>query len=84
MDHNENERKQKDRLILGSCRRAEKALQQENDSDTNHCWGTWKAPPKTGNWISVEETRHSIVKISSNTEKSSGDLRRLAVTYVMF
>ena len=37
--HSENERKQKDRQILGSCQRAEKAMEYEGDSDTNNSWG---------------------------------------------
>ena len=37
----ENKRKQKDRQILGSCQRGEKAEKHEGDSDTNSSWYTW-------------------------------------------
>ena len=38
-----NKRKQKDRQILGYCERAEKAVEDESDSDINCSWCSWNS-----------------------------------------
>ena len=63
-------------------------MEHEGDSDTNCCWRTWYNPQRidkgTGrhgnNRTSGDHPNYSIIKIGQNTEKSPGDLRRLAVT----
>ena len=63
-------------------------MEHESDSDTNSNWYTWNNPQKLGegvvgigNWrTSRDYSKYIIVKICQNTEKSPGDLKRLAVT----
>ena len=70
-DHNMKIKKRKDEQILGSCQRAEKAVDHKGKSDTNSCWYAWNGPQSLGiktegiwnqkkNWGSPD---HSIVKI---------------------
>ena len=84
----ENKRKQKERQIPRSCLRAEKAIEQEGDSDTNCNSCVWNGPHKLGkgtdkvgnqskNW---DHPDYSIIEIRQNTEMSAADLKRLAVT----
>ena len=85
----ENQRKRKKRQVLRPCHRTKKAGEQKSNGDTDCKWRTWNNP-----WMFYEEVRrvgnrrtnrdqpnYSIVEIVQNTEKSPGDLRRLAVTY---
>ena len=62
---------------------------EHEDNDDSCCdWHTWNHPKKLGKGSGRVENQttsghhpdNSIVEISQNTEKSSGDLRRLAVT----
>ena len=83
------ERKQKrvKRQILGPCQRVEKAVEHESDSDTNWSWCTQNSSQRLGKEIretgnhrkNQDHTDNSTVKISKNTQKSPGHLRRLAV-----
>ena len=58
------------RQILDFCRRAENALKQECDSDTDSSSCTWNGPQRLGRWTGeIEDQRkkqdhldHSIVK----------------------
>ena len=68
----ENKRKQNDKQILRSCRKAKKAVEHEGDSDTYCCWCTWNSPQ----WLEKEtqgigdqrknqnSSDHNIVKIN--------------------
>ena len=63
-------------------------MEHEGDSDTNNNWCPGNNPQKIGKGsgrlrnqrTSRNYPDNSITKISHNTEKSPGDLRRLAVT----
>ena len=63
-------------------------MEHEGDSDTNHNWCTRcgdqriaKETRRYGNKrTSRENPNYSIIKINQNSEKSLGDLRKLAVT----
>ena len=65
-----------------------KTVEHESDGGTNCNRGSWYSHQRihtgTGglgnNRPSGEQSNYSIVEISQNTEKSPGDLRRLAVT----
>ena len=58
------------------------------DGDTNCGWCTWNNPQRIGKGTgrlgnkrtSGDHPNYIIHKIGQNTEKSAGDLRRLAVT----
>ena len=58
----------------------------DNDSSCN--WCTWNNPKRFGKWTGKlrnqrtngDHPNYSIAEISQNTEKSPGDLRRLALT----
>ena len=86
----ENQRKRKERQAIRPCQRTEKAIKPEGDSDTNLNWCAWNNPQILGKWAwrggnrgtSRVNPNYSIVKISQNTEKSPGELRRLTVTQV--
>ena len=43
-----NKSKWLDRQILGSCLRAEKAVEHESDNDTNCRWCSWNSPQRPG------------------------------------
>ena len=65
-------------------------MEHEGDSNINCCWCTWKSPKRPRkyprNWKSEEELRRSIpqhCKISSNTEKSPRNPRRLAIIIII-
>ena len=77
----QNKRKEKDRQVFGSCQRAEKVVEHEGDSDANCSWCSWNGSSRKeirGNGDLEKNQDHpdsSIVKIYSNTQKSSGDLK---------
>ena len=60
----------------------------EVQSDTNCNWRSWMGTPRFGKGASGvrhrsmirDHTNYSIVDIGQNTEKSSGDVRRLDIT----
>ena len=74
--------------VLKPCQRIKNAMEHEGDGDTycNLCgWNdpqsVCKGPGRVRNQrMSQDHPNYSIVKIDQNTEKSPGDLRRLAVT----
>ena len=63
-------------------------MEHKGDGDTSCNWCTWNNPQRlvigTGRLRNQrtcgDHPDNSIIKISQNTEKSPGDLRRLAVT----
>ena len=63
-------------------------MEHKSDDDTSYNWCTQNGPQRLGKGtVRVGDQRkngnhpnYSIIKISQNTEKNSGDLRRLAVT----
>ena len=65
-------------------------MEHEGDGDTNHNWCTWnnlqrlsKRMRGVGNQrMSRDHPNYSIVEVGQKTEKSSGDLRRLAVIQI--
>ena len=65
-----------------------KPTELEGDSDTNCNWCTWNNSKRIGKETRRLENKrtsgdhpdNNIIKISQNTEKSPGDLRRLDVT----
>ena len=81
--------RQKAGQMYGPKQRAEKAVKHEGDGDISSIVGPWNNPWEPGNetWRTGDYkknwnyTSHSTTKISQDTEKSLGDLRRLAVTY---
>ena len=88
-DHREKiKEKQEDRQILGSCQRAEKAVEHKNDDDSNWSWCPWNGPQTPGketegtgdqgkNWVNPD---HSTTKISKNSLESPRNLKIIAVT----
>ena len=62
-----------------------KGMKYESNGDSNRNWRRHQrfgiGTRGLGNkWISVDHPDYIIIKISKNTEKSPGDLKRLAVT----
>ena len=63
-------------------------MEPESDGDTNHNWCAQHSYQKIGTGtgglgnkrMNKDHSNYSIVEIGQNTEKNSGDLRRLAVT----
>ena len=59
-------------------------MDHESDGDTNCGWYTWNNLQRTGRLENKRTSRdhpdYIIIKIGQNTEKSPGDLRKLAVT----
>ena len=84
----ENERKRKERLILGPGQRIKKVTEHEIGSDTNCNWCTRNGAQRLGKRIGRAGNRrmshchpnYSSIKIGQNAERSHGDARRLAVT----
>ena len=82
----ENERKQKDKQILGCCQWTEKAVEHENDGNVNNTGRVKTSPQGLGKETSTVENQkknwdhidHSIVEIGENTQ-SSEEIRWLAV-----
>ena len=66
-------------------------MEHEGDGDANRSWCAWNSPQKFGKKPggfrnqrkNRDHTDHSIAKIGRNTEKSPGDLKRLAVTQIL-
>ncbi len=64
-----------------------KTIEHEGDGDTIYNWCTWANPQRivkeTGKFVNNETNGdlpdYGIIKISQNSEKSPGHLRRLAV-----
>ena len=60
-------------------------MEHESDGDMNCNWCSWSSHQKIGTGLGNKRTsgdhpNYSIVKISQNTEKSTGGLRRFIVT----
>ena len=63
-------------------------MEHEGDDDTNCNWGAWnnlQSLGKVAGGVGNKKTNryhsnYSIIEVVQNTEKSPGDLRRLAVT----
>ena len=80
--------KAKNSKVFESCHDSQKVMKHESDSDTNSRWRTrnsFQALGKESSSIgnqrkNKDHTHHTITEIGYNTEKSSEDLRRLAVT----
>ena len=66
-------------------------MEHEDDGDTNCKWRVWNNPQKidkeTGRLVNRKTTRDrpndSIFQIRQNTERSPGELRRLAITQTL-
>ena len=62
-------------------------MDHEGDGNTNYNWYTWNNPQNIvkrttrlrNQKTSKEHSDYSIIKIGQNTEKSLGDLKKLAV-----
>ena len=84
VDHRvKNQRKRKERQLLRSFQRTKKAVEHASNGDSSGNWRALNDPrrKKIGNQRSNRDHHnYSIVEIGQNTEKSTGDLRRLAVT----
>ena len=73
---------------LDLAREQKKTMKHENDDDTNCNWCTQYGHQRISTWTrgfgnkrtSGNYLKYSIIKFGQNTEKSPGDLRRLAVT----
>ena len=84
----ENQRKGKEKLVLRSWKRSKKAVEDECDGNSNCNWpdrnGFQKLRKRTGRVGNHRTNRdhqdNGIVEIGQNTEKSPGDLRRIAFT----
>ena len=84
----ENQRKRKERRTLMLTANKESCWAGRCNIDTNQSWQVWNGPQRHGkgarraekfrsNWEYLDNSIHDI---GHNTEKSPGDLRRLAVT----
>ena len=61
---NENKRKRKDKQIIGTCQKTEKAIEDEGEGDSNCNWRTWNSVLKAlikdwATWKSEYEWRPS-------------------------
>ena len=80
-------KKRKHSQIPGPCQGAEKAMEHEGGGDTSCTCYTWNSSqrPEKETWGTGDPKKNqghqdqSSVKISLNTLKSPGDMRRLAV-----
>ena len=85
---NKIKRMRKLRWMPRPYQRTKKKMEYEGDVYTNHNWYTWNNPQRIGKRTGGLRNKrtsgfhpyYSILKIGQNTEKSPGDLRRLAVT----
>ena len=83
-----NQRKHQKRQVPRPCQRTEKAVEHNDDSDTNHDWLTLNGPQRLGTRTGRVRNRktnwgypdYNIVEINQDTQKSFGDLGRLAIT----
>ena len=89
MDHRVKLKEYKKRdKYLNLAKGLEKTMDHESDDYTNCNWCSWYSHQRIGtrtgglrnNGIGEDCPNYSIVEIDQNTEKSPGDLRRLAVT----
>ena len=72
----------------GPCLRTKKDMEQEGGDGTSSNWCAWNGPQRLGKGAekvgngrkSKDHPNYSIIKIDQNTEKSPGNLKRLAVT----
>ena len=60
----ENQRKRKERQVLGLCERTKKVVEREGDGITNYNWRTWNGPQRFGKrfwkcWKSDDQSRLS-------------------------
>ena len=85
----DNQRRRKERQVLRFCHRTEKAIEHEGDCNTSCNWCAFNDPHRLckaaargdGNRRSSgDHSNYNIVKVGQNTEKSPGNLRKLAVT----
>ena len=80
------EKKRKERLVRRPCEGTEETVEHESDGDTNCNWWSWCSHRRIGietGELGNKNTDHpnnGIIEIGLNTVKSSGDLRRHAVT----
>ena len=81
----ENEKKDK---YLDLAKEQKQRTEHESDDNTNCDWCSWQSHQRfdigigglENWWTSGDHSNYSIIEIGQNTEKSPGDLRRLAVT----
>ena len=73
---NESEKKDK---YLDLAREVEKTVKDESDNYTNCNWCSWYSHQKIYKATRGDHPIYCIIKMSQNTEKSPGDLRRRAV-----
>ena len=64
--HSENERKRKDKQILGSCQRSEKSGEYEGDKDINDIWRARNSSQRREK--ETEGTRNQKIKIIEITD----------------
>ena len=71
-------------LALQTIEKNKQTVEHESDYYTNCNWCSWYRYLKPGgignNGTSGDHPNYSIIEIGQNTEKSSGDSKRLAVT----
>ena len=87
-DHRVNLKENEKKAKYLDLARELKNLEHKDDGDTNCNWRTWyshkRIDTETGVFgnkrTSGDHRKYNIVEITQNTEKSPGDLRRLAVT----
>ena len=80
--------KEREKKYLDFARELKKTIENEGDDYTNRDWCFWyshqrfiEKTGRLGGWrTSGDHPNYSIIENGQNTEKSSGDLRRLAVT----
>ena len=74
---------QKYRLLHGPCQRSENAVEHKGGRDTNSSWCTWNNLQRFEKGIRRTEKQRKNwdqLNYSKNTQKCTGDLRRLVVT----
>ena len=87
---NKQKKNKKKNKVLDLARELKKAVENEGDGDTNCDKCTWNGPQRLrkrnggdGNWrTNPDYPGYNIVKNGKNTEKSPGDLKRLAITQI--
>ena len=88
VDHKVKIKENKKRQTLKLCQRTKKVMENESDCNTTDNWYTQNGFQRLGKMVgragyqrmNQDNSNYSMIKIDQNTEKSSGDLRRLAVT----
>ena len=87
---NGNQRKQKERNVLRSCRITKKLVKHEGNGDTKFNWCAWNVPQligketgriwnQTTNW---DNSNYSIVESDQTPEKNRGNRKRLALSQI--